>query len=461
MPHCMGEQAMGVLRVAAVVGMTALAGLVDACGGRAGGNAKQSGGSGVAGAASGGEDQEQAGATPGFGEAGGRQDATGGSIDAGGGTLFIGGAGKGGADGNVATGGGAGYDASASENGGGVGGAVETLHATGGALQGSGGQSCVPSLMDAHLRQTNLLFLYDRSGSMGDATSGAWGNLELRWNPAKEAMRAFMEGTTSPATYVSLKFFPDSDAGSYDEVCAVENYEAPDVPLTSLQTPDDLIDALESESTSGGTPTLSALMGTAAYAKVVAQQDPRAMTTIVLITDGEPVVVDGSGPRTDDCPAGSDNTIENVAAVAAAAYQGSPRISTYVIGIGVGTSNLDAVAQAGGTALIYIDDVSPEDVRSKLLQALASIQSEHLSCNVPVPDLGPGLPLDYATLGLNFVHGTGSTESLPHDDSCAGPGWHYDSPSTPNHFVLCPETCDVAQADAKGAFEVVFGCSSW
>ncbi|MBN1611969.1 MAG: VWA domain-containing protein [Polyangiaceae bacterium] len=276
----------------------------------------------------------------------------------------------------------------------------------------SDGEACAENAVGAHTTQVNLVFVYDKSGSMGDDTKTdaegypRWENMELRWNPAKEALIAFFEDPGAPELYASIKFFPH--AGGYDATCSLDNYIKPDVGLTSLtDNPQKLIDALNKTTPGGGTPTLPAMMGAVDYAtKLMTETYPESQSIIILVTDGEPVVVDETGAeRHDSCPGNSTNDIESIAAVARAAYNRpeDTRIPTYVVGIGVSQDDMAQIAEAGGTTLIYIAGDNGDDTKAKLLEALQLIQETYISCVIPIPDPGLGETIDFEKVNVDFV----------------------------------------------------------
>ncbi|MBN1611704.1 MAG: VWA domain-containing protein [Polyangiaceae bacterium] len=331
-----------------------------------------------------------------------------------------------------------------------------------------GEDACAATTQGSHITQVNLVFIYDKSGSMGDDTNTEaegyprWQNMDVRWNPAKEAMTTFFLNPGAPELYASLKFFPAN--GDYDTTCSVAKYEKPDVALTPLSNPDPLISALERTTPGGGTPTLPALMGSINYANKLMTDYPGSKSIVIMVTDGEPVVVDSTGAeRTDNCPEGNDNNIDNIAAVAQAAYNRpeDERIPTYVIGIGEALDNLGAIASAGGTNLILIEGSSGEDTKARLLEALQGIQVESIDCDMSIPVPEAGEVLDFTKVNFNFVHSDGTVEQLGRNDACSSAGgWHYDNPSAPTKIMLCESTCTAVQNDVKGYLEVELGCDT-
>ena len=331
-----------------------------------------------------------------------------------------------------------------------------------------GEDACAAKIQGSHITQVNLVFIYDKSGSMGDDTKTdaegypRWQNMDLRWNPAKEAMETFFQNPGAPEIYASIKFFPAN--GDYDATCSVSKYQRPDVQLTALSKPDALISALERTTPGGGTPTLPALMGAIEYANTLMTENPGSKSIIIMVTDGEPVVVDSTGAeRTDNCPEGNENTIDSIAAVAQAAYNrpADESIPTYVIGIGEALDNLGAIASAGGTELILIEGSSGEETKARLLEALQGIQVESIDCDMSVPVPEADETIDFAKVNFSFVHSDGTVEPLGRNDACSSAGgWRYDNPTAPTKIMLCESTCTAVQNDVKGHLEVELGCDT-
>src|SRR5689334_12029376 len=57
------------------------------------------------------------------------------------------------------------------------------------------GDSCVKALSGAELEPVDLVFMYDRSGSMGDTSEGF--DPAVKWDPVSRGMKAFFEDPAS------------------------------------------------------------------------------------------------------------------------------------------------------------------------------------------------------------------------------------------------------------------------
>lgn len=313
------------------------------------------------------------------------------------------------------------------------------------------GDACVKSLSGAELEPVDLVFMYDRSGSMGDSADGF--DPKVKWDPVGKGLKAFFQDPASSTLNASLKFFPLAE-GDLATICD-HDYADPDVPLTALADASAFLAAIDRETPGGGTPTLPALRGAIAYAKKMATER-KEKAAVVLVTDGEP----GFGIDGVFQPGCDDNTIDSVAAAARAAREGNPSIATHVIGVGPSLSNLDAVAAAGGTGQAYMIDVSdPASTKEKLLDALRAIRGETVSCDLAMPPAPNGMELNPKAVNVVFTDGAGKETVLGYSKDCGDAnGWHYDDPQSPKRIQLCSQTCGGAQADRAGRLSIAFGC---
>jgi hypothetical protein len=314
--------------------------------------------------------------------------------------------------------------------------------------------ACANATADATIKPANLVIMYDRSGSMGDTTNDPPFDPNLKWNPVSTGMKAFFADPGSANLNASLQFFPVGD--TVDQVCSYD-YAKPDVPLTPLTASSSFAGAIDDTRPQGGTPTLPAVQGAIAYAKTVAAQMPRDATSVVLVTDGEPgIVVDDSFQ--DGCPG---NNIDHVAAVARDAYQGTPSIHTYVIGVGPALDKLNAIAAGGGTGkAIMVDIQDPQKTTGLFQKALEQVRSQTLACDLDIPQAPAGKTLDPNQVNVVYASG-GKYQVLGYDAACTGgAGWRYDDAASPKKIVLCPTMCGAAQSDRDGSLKLAFGCQT-
>ena len=367
----------------------------------------------------------------------------------------------------------------------GGGGSGGTSHPTGGS-GGSGGASqldsgsgtgggpartdaaCTNEPHSAQVTPVNLIFLYDKSGSMGVGAS--WDNMATRWTPMKEALIAFLSDPVSTGLQASLKFLPAN--GDETAACTAANYLVPDVPLQPLTADNPaFVTALENTTPAGGTPTMPALQGTIEYARSVWDQHRDQVPVVVLVTDGEPGLnwaPSGQTPTMrETCmeigATTSPNTIAEVANVARLGYEGTPQIRTYVIGIGPSLTNLNQIAESGGTGqATIVSDTDPTVTREVFAAALEAIREQAISCNLQVPTPPPGEPpVDLSLVNVDLTTSSGTVEYLDYDRNCQnGTGWMWDNETTRSWIVLCPDRCTAARSDLGAQIVIQTGCET-
>jgi hypothetical protein len=313
-----------------------------------------------------------------------------------------------------------------------------------------------------------MVFLYDKSASMGVNTVGGTtvDNTDKRWVPVKNGVIDFFTNAHTTNVQASIAFF--AAQGDAVTTCT-HDYSVPDVPMTSLETPNALITALNDTVPKGGTPTLPAIVGGIKYARKLVTEQPGSEAIVVLVTDGEPAVnnIDpdtGAAVPYDDCaPTGIalKNTIADIATYVDGALRGTPSIKTYVIGIGdtKSLSSLQTIATAGTgnpADFLLIDPTDPTATRQKILDKLTAIQPKTISCNVKLPTTKEGF--DANNVNVNFVHANGKVDELSRSDNCPGAGWRYDNPDTPKYIELCKTSCDAIQSDLDGSLKILLGC---
>lgn len=291
--------------------------------------------------------------------------------------------------------------------------------------------TCASTVAAAKQIPVYLVFMFDKSGSMGSAQ---------KWTSCSSGLKGFFADTKSAGIRASLQFFP-SDSNT----CGAD-YETPKVNLRALPNMADFQTAIDATSPNGGTPTLPAIKGAVAYAKNI-QTTQAALdggkVAIVLVTDGEP----------NDCSSTVTAVSNEVAAVKA-------DIPTYVIGVGNITA-LNSIAQAGGTNQAYIVSTSnPSQTTQEFQNALATIRGNTLACDYAVPAPPAGKTLDLGTVNVVYTPKAAVAETLAYNKDCTGGGWRYDDPASPTKIQLCPTSCDRVRLDQEPKVEVQLGCAT-
>jgi hypothetical protein len=318
------------------------------------------------------------------------------------------------------------------------------------------GSACVNQVVSAQLAPTNLVFMYDKSGSMGDNVNSSF-DPNLKWNPVNAGMKGFFADPYSSTLRASLQFFPENDI-TIQTACDFA-YGTPQVALTMASDPA-FVTTLDQTKPEGGTPTLPALQGAIAYAKDTAAARPTDKTAVVLVTDGEPGFWDAAqNAFVPGCP---DNDVAHVTAAAKAAFEGTPSIPVYVVGVGPSLDKLNEVAAAGGTGAAMMVNVSdPATTKNEITSALGKIRTQTVSCEFSIPPAPAGQQLDPFAVNVVLTHSDGSQKVLSYSKSCGdADGWQYDNPSAPTRITLCSAACDEARASTQGNVSLAFGCKT-
>jgi hypothetical protein len=93
----------------------------------------------------------------------------------------------------------------------------------------------------------------------------------------------------------------------------------------------------------------------------------------------------------------------------------------------------------------------------------AVIESVPLPCNYPIPMPPDGETLDPEKVNMELTaQGTATKMVIPRapseGDCMANQAWFYDDPAAPTQLLLCPATCELAQAG--GTVDIAFGCET-
>jgi hypothetical protein len=285
-----------------------------------------------------------------------------------------------------------------------------------------------------------LIFMFDRSGSMKYNPSP-----NPKWDSCKAGLETFFADTQSKGLYASMQVFPYS----HNE-CSEATYETPLVPVTALpDTSTKFKTALDANGpdASYGTPTLPAFKGAMTYAEQVkAGLSNGGKVAVVLVTDGEP----------NDCSSSAKN-------VGAEAAKWATDIPTYVIGVGGALTNLNVIAQGGGTnKAILVDTTNPQSITKDFLAAVAQIKSMALACDYKIPSAPPGMTLDPNQVNVVYTPTGAAKQTLSYNKDCGGTatGWHYDNPTHPTKIEMCPDSCTAVNSGTGGRVDIVLGCST-
>jgi hypothetical protein len=322
----------------------------------------------------------------------------------------------------------------------------------GGAGSGDGGVTipdgmvCSTQSAKVSALGVDIVFLLDTSYSM---------DFNLKWSSVAQALVSFLGDPRFDGVGVGLQYFP------LRATCDVSDYANLAVPVMTLPGGSSaLVTSIQSKRMFGGTPTVVAMEGVLSYATQRAVANPDRKQVIVLATDGVP---------DDSCPVQGDmglpNTIDSVVQLVTNAYQSTPSVATFVIGVGSYLTALDAIAAAGGgSPTAFLVDTTT-DIQSAFASALDQIRRKALDCEFVIPPADPGLTIDYSRVNVSFSDASMSSSTFVFVGDASGcaqapdHGWYYDNAQNPTKVILCEQTCDAVRADSTGEVDVVFGCA--
>jgi hypothetical protein len=301
---------------------------------------------------------------------------------------------------------------------------------------------CGDTTITANKAPVDVLLVLDRSDSLGwsmsnDCYCTSWPASERQGSlcDPQPANCVDRRSVVMPAVSQTVAANPGLNWG-------LELFSAPNSPPCSVSSvPQVLIgpdtgsqiqSLLSDVSLQLWTPTTTAVIMATNY---LANLNDGNSKVILLATDGEPNCKDGQQRSDDDI----DNTTK---AVYAASLAGIP---TYVIGIGPAQAltNLDRLAQAGGTGSFYRAD-SPQAL-SDSLAAIAQIIVA--TCEFRTPMSPPDTAKVYVYVDKSFV------------GQSAENGWTFGA--TSSDIVLTGTYCADMKAGVTSTVQIIFGCEDY
>jgi hypothetical protein len=312
--------------------------------------------------------------------------------------------------------------------------------------QGSGsgiGSSCITSNETAMSTPLDIYIMLDQSGSMDE---------DNKWPNVTSAINTFVQQPNLNGISVGIQYFGIED-NEDEDVCTISTYATPEVEIAPLPgVASSIMTSISAHSPISGTPTFEALSGAVQHAQSWASSHSGDTVVVVLATDGEPMSNCGT------------ETLASVEGVASSGASGTPKVLTFVIGVGSSLSNLDGIASAGGTGSAFIVDTNGS-ADQQFLAALNAIRGTAIGCTYQIPVPSSGM-INYNEVNIIYTPGGGgSPVTIPQVASASacpatGNAWYYDNPTAPTEIILCSATCGTIEADSTGSLGIALGCST-
>jgi hypothetical protein len=346
----------------------------------------------------------------------------------------------------VACGSDSGDDGSSAGGGGpGAGGTPATGGVGIGAASGTGSGDAAVCAAESHAAKpspVDIYLLVDQSTSMANQLP----NGQTLWEATTGAISDFLKAPEANGIGVGIQYF---GLGTAPAACNIGQYATPEVPIAELPgAAPAIVASLAKHAPQSFTPTGAALQGALQYAQSWAAAHPERTTFVVLATDGYPT----------EC---EPQSMTGLAALAAAALSGTPRVYTFVVGIG-SLWNLNAVAKAGGTREALIISDQSASAAQELTAALLSVATAPLACDFPIPTPADGGVAGIGKINVEFSTSNGQKMKLVRvlgeaDCSKHANGWYYDDFDAPTRIIICPNAC---AAFGTGQLDILLGCDT-
>lgn len=305
-------------------------------------------------------------------------------------------------------------------------------------------EACVGTGYEAEGFPVDLVLYVDVSTSMVDNES----NGVTRWELVRDAVADFVNDPEAADIGMGIRFW----SWLSDSSCT-EDYATPEVPIGPISdVQGDILDALDSQSPGGLTPTYPALEGAIEYAKSYASDHPARQAVVVFVTDGYPTRCD-------------PQDIPSIAQLAEDSWASDPKVPVFTVGID-GVYNLDQIAQAGGTREAFL--VENDGSTDRLVQALKNITTDTARCEFEIPP-SPNpdfLSPDTEAVQVLYTPASGDVQEIPRVtgySACStapNGGWFLggsDANGKPTKIIVCPCSC---ANFAAGKVEVTLGCKA-
>ncbi len=298
--------------------------------------------------------------------------------------------------------------------------------------------SCASATVTAMKSPLDLYIMLDQSGSMMQTVSGGG----TKWAAVTGALSSFLTQPGLTGISIGLQYF-----GLDNDSCTASNYATPEVEIAAMPGASTaLVASIAAHSPNSGTPTSAALQGAIDHASTWATAHPGDIPAVVFATDGDP----------EEC----DLNLTDIDAIAKAGFDATPKVTTFVIGVGSSLSNLNGIAAAGGTTSAFVVDTN-NNVNAQFLAAMNAIRNSS-SCTYQIPIPADGTP-NFMQVNVVYTPSGGQATTIPNVPNKAacpatGDGWYYDNTAAPTSIILCTSTCGTVSA--SGSVNIALGCNT-
>jgi len=310
---------------------------------------------------------------------------------------------------------------------------------TGTQVSAADGGNCGITTAPMNKQPADLLLVLDKTGSLtramddscdcggggGGGSQPCTGTCQQRWTTLVSGLNAVLSSASGDVNW-GLEIF------NSDGKCGVDPPEV-DIASGSAAKVQAYIAGIK---TGGNTPTKLAITTAVTYLKGLTDTNPKY---ILLATDGEPNCLNGTsgggGGGTTDI-AGTQDAIGQAFAAG---------FKVYVLGVGPETTNLNQLADAGGTSSYY-----PATSPDALTAALSAIVGSVVSCTFGLTS-APIVPSNVA------VEFNGDDTLRAPRDTTHTDGWDYTTPANTT-IELYGSWCNKVTSGEYTTAQILMGC---
>lgn len=306
-----------------------------------------------------------------------------------------------------------------------------------------------------------------------------------RWQPAVDAITAFINDPDSIGIDVAFETFPipatDPQSATASSDCSGIGYNEPAVPMGPL--PDNAAVITNYLATSGvgpvgiGTPMEAALNGATQYCAAYKQDkklNPKGEDCVViLVTDGTPEILCNLDPVLVSDIAGQARTDSAVKTFSIGMAGADFNFLNMVGQKGNGDCTPDDgdaswacdVSQSGGAGLLEALNAIRDTVTH--METRTEIRTQIVDCEWTLPDPPARQVLDFTK--VNFQVTTGVDNPVQRiiaqvdeagDCEDVDEAWYYDNKDEPTKILVCPNTCEMVRALEQSRIDILLGCDT-
>ena len=309
-------------------------------------------------------------------------------------------------------------------------------------------EGCAGEVYEGESVPLDLYLMFDQSGSM--LTEVGEDSGVTRIDIVRSAVKTFLSDEESTGMGAGIGYFGNQPLRH--ATCDPEDFTDPAVGIGTLPgLTDEILDSLEAAEPTGETPTGAAIRGACDYVTGYVKEHPTRQPAILLVTDGYP-----QAPLSEEvCVPTLDDAVE----AARECYE-EKGVRVYVLGVGPKLTELQKIAEGGGTVQAYLAD---QDNADQVLEKFRAVRyAAQLPCQLEVSgDAVDNDELDVSQSTVGFLDFDCNYQDLAEVDGKAGcgdqGGWYFDDPEHPQQIHLCDVSCGDVKSGGRQLFYSI-GC---